>query len=77
VVLGWRCGAGTGSVAKHSGAGGFATITDVWIKQTALPQAKVARATAYSDMLVATAGLAFAMGRPTNHNAVSRFWESS
>ncbi|WP_065373036.1 hypothetical protein [Ensifer adhaerens] len=68
---GWRCGAGTGSVAKHSGAGGFATITDVCITQTALLQAKVATATAYRDMLVAA--LAFATGTLTNRYAVSRF----
>ena len=52
---------------------GLGTITDVSIAQTALLQAKVAKATAYSDTLVAAASLAFATGTLTNRNVVNRF----
>ncbi|WP_161490897.1 MULTISPECIES: TolC family protein [unclassified Ensifer] len=52
---------------------GLGTITDVSIAQSALLQAKVARATAYSDALVAAATLAFATGTLTNRDAVGRF----
>lgn len=51
---------------------GFGTITDISIAQSALRQAKVARATAYSDVLVAAAALAFATGTLMKRDAVGR-----
>lgn len=51
---------------------GIGTITEVSIAQTALLQARVAKASAYSDALVAAATLAFATGTLTNSDGPGR-----
>lgn len=52
--------------------GGLGTIADVSIAQTGLLQARLARATAYSDSLVAAATIAFATGTLTNRDVPGR-----
>ncbi|WP_163500509.1 TolC family protein, partial [Escherichia coli] len=51
---------------------GLGTLTDATIAQTALFQARLARAKAHSDALVAAATIAFATGTLTNRLSPSR-----